>query len=144
MKLQFAGMRHVPSGNERCDDCRWARRVLRASRDQRRARSLAGIHLGPALRAEHSCSPVQEAMSLAAGSHECLPDARSAMDMDEEEDDETLLVGCAGALYKRTDFLDKEEVSACRRQHRELVEWDGRAGRQGLATSAGAVQKRCH
>ena len=35
----------------------------------------------------------------------------SAMDMNDDEEDETLLVGfSAGALYKRADFLDKEEV----------------------------------
>ena len=33
------------------------------------------------------------------------------MDMNDDEEDETLLVGfSAGALYKRADFLDKEEV----------------------------------
>ena len=36
----------------------------------------------------------------------------SAMNMQDEEDDETLLVGfSAGALYKRADFLDKEEAA---------------------------------
>jgi tetratricopeptide (TPR) repeat protein len=36
----------------------------------------------------------------------------SAMYMQDEEDDETLLVGfSAGALYKRADFLDKEEAA---------------------------------
>jgi hypothetical protein len=34
------------------------------------------------------------------------------MNMQDEEDDETLLVGfSAGALYKRADFLDKEEAA---------------------------------
>ena len=51
--------------------------------------------------------------------------ARSAMDMDDDEDDETLLVGCAGALYKRADFLDKEEVSAFGVQDTELLEKGG-------------------